>query len=103
MAGLFAWSFLMASAHGAGLMLIPAVAPLCLPDAAGQGLDPGGSMLIAVLALGLHTAAMLAVTAAVAFLVYEWLGVAVLRRGWINIDVLWTAALAACGVVLILQ
>jgi hypothetical protein len=46
---------------------------------------------------------MLAVTAAVAFLVYDWLGIAVLRRGWVNLDAVWTAALAACGILLLLQ
>jgi hypothetical protein len=45
---------------------------------------------------------MLAATGAVALLVYDWLGVAVLRRGWINLDLLWTAALVAVGVWLLL-
>ena len=45
---------------------------------------------------------MLATTGAVALLVYDWLGVAVLRRGWINLDLLWTAALIAAGVWLLL-
>jgi len=96
LAGLALWSFLMASAHGAGLMLIPVVVPLCLSDAA-PGLD-NASVPIALAALGVHTATMLATIAAIALVVYHWVGVAFLRRGWINLDLVWTAALALCGV-----
>ena len=56
---------------------------------------------MAIAALGVHTAAMLAVIAAIALLVYEWVGLAFLRRGWINLDLVWTAALAASGAVLL--
>ena len=96
--GLLAWSFLMAGAHGAGLMLVPVLMPLCLTGAVGAS----DSTLTSLAAVGLHTAAMLAVTAAIALLVYDWLGVGVLRRGWINLDLLWTAALIATGAVLLL-
>ena len=56
---------------------------------------------LALAALAVHTAAMLAAIGAVAFVVYEWAGVAFLRRGWINVDLIWTAALAACGAILL--
>jgi len=94
--GLALWSFLMATAHGAGLMLIPVVVPLCLSGPA-QGLD-NASIPLALAALGVHTATMLATIAAIALIVYRWVGVAFLRRGWVNLDLLWTAALALCGV-----
>ena len=62
----------------------------------------GGAVSGALLAVAVHSGAMLATTGAVALLVYDWLGVAVLRRGWINLDLLWTAALIAAGVWLLL-
>jgi len=54
----------------------------------------------AVAAVVVHTAAMLASAGLVALLVYEWVGLAFLRRGWINFDLVWVAALAVAGVVL---
>jgi hypothetical protein len=96
--GLFVWSFLMANAHGAGLMLIPAVIPLCLAMSPAHQLTATGSISAALLALGLHTAAMLATIGTIAIVVYKWIGVAFLRRGWINLDLLWTIALVACGI-----
>jgi hypothetical protein len=98
-AGLFLWSFLMASAHGAGLMLAPALIPLCVSAAAVD--TQGGAVAISLAAVGVHTAAMLIATGAVAWLVYDWVGVAFLRRGWINLDLLWTGALLATGTVLL--
>ncbi len=97
LAGLVVWSFLMATAHGAGLMLVPALMPLC------SGMAPisGGSLLVSLAAVGLHTLATLVVTGLCAVVVYEWLGLAVLRRGWINFDLLWTGALVAVGAGLI--
>jgi hypothetical protein len=96
-AGLLLWSFLMAGAHGAGLMLVPALIPLCLATPSDAGPMHSGSLLISLGAVALHTAAMLVVTGAIALAVYEWIGVAFLRRGWINLDRLWILALAATG------
>jgi hypothetical protein len=96
--GLLAWSFVMASAHGAGLMLVPALLPLCtgaLPQATGADVIP------ALEALGVHTAAMLATIAAIALAVYNWIGVGFLRRGWINLDLVWIGALVVCGLLLL--
>jgi hypothetical protein len=100
--GLLLWSFLMATAHGAGLMLLPAIMPLCLaaspmPDAA------AGSVGITLAAIGVHAAATLAVTALIAIVVYQWLGVAILRSAWLNFDRMWNAALAATGLILLIQ
>ncbi len=100
--GLALWSFLMASAHGAGLMLIPALVPLCLAATPAKELTAGGSMLTALAAVGVHTAAMLAVTGTIAIIVYRWVGLAFLRRGWLNVDLLWTAALVVAGLFLII-
>ena len=99
--GLTAWSFLMASAHGAGLMLIPALIPLCLAGVASGEITRSGSLLISLAAIGVHTAAMLALTGAIAIVVYEWIGLAFLRRGWINLDLLWSAALLTTGLILL--
>ncbi len=98
LAGLALWSFLMASTHGAGLMLVPALIPLC------GGTMPvigGGSLAVALAAIGVHTLATLIVTGLIALVVYEWVGLGVLRRGWINFDLLWTGALVAVGSLLL--
>ena len=96
--GLLAWSFVMASAHGAGLMLLPALLPLCV----GSGAQAAGAAVApAAVALGVHTAAMLATIAAVSLAVYNWIGVGFLRRGWINLDLVWIGALVACGLLLL--
>lgn len=63
--GLLLWSFMMATAHGAGLMLIPALIPLCLSDTPAREITASGSLAMALAAVGLHTIAMLAVTAAI--------------------------------------
>ena len=102
MLGLGAWSFLMASAHGAGLMLVPVLIPLCLAGSPAQELTASGSLPIALAAVGVHTLAMLATTAVIALAVYQWLGLAFLRKGWVNLDLLWTIALVATGLVLLL-
>ena len=102
LAGLFVWSFLMAAAHGAGLMLWPALMPLCLPGDAGA--VPASTPLVAGLAgVGVHTLAMLSVTAATAATVYEWIGLEVLRRAWLNIDALWVTALLVTGMLMLLS
>ena len=102
-AGLAAWSFLMASAHGAGLMVVPLLLDRAEPAmAAGHaghaGLDYAGADPLTGLALAtVHAAGYLAVSAMVAALVYEKLGVRFLRTGWINLDLVWAAALIATG------
>lgn len=102
MTGLAVWSFLMASAHGAGLMLVPVLIPLCLAAGPAREITASGSLPVSLAAIGVHTLAMLAVTGAIAVAVYEWLGLAFLRRGWLNVDRLWTVALIVAGAILIL-
>jgi hypothetical protein len=48
-----------------------------------------------------HTLAMLAVTGTIALLVYDWIGLGFLRRGWFNVDLIWTAALVVTGLLLL--
>ena len=89
------WSFVMASAHGAGLMLAPVF--LGLPGPAGHVHAGGGLVILAV-----HTAAMLLVMGAVALAIYETVGLALLRRAWVNLDLVWGAALLAAGAAMLL-
>jgi hypothetical protein len=104
------WSFLMASAHGAGLMLVPVLAglrgegvPSALAHAAHLGhvghQPPAASdaVLPTLAAVGLHSVAMLAVAGVVAVVVYQKVGVEVLRRAWVNLDFIWTGALVVVG------
>ena len=87
------WSFLMASAHGAGLMVLPVVlaGPHAHHHATAQGVANG------VWATLIHTLGYLTVTAAVALLVYQKFGLALLRRAWFNLDLIWAIALVATG------
>jgi hypothetical protein len=103
LAGLALWSFLMATAHGAGLMLLPILLPLHRA-AAGTHVHAtaGGPLAVSLAAVGVHTLAMLATTGTIAVVVYEWVGLAFLRRGWINLDLFWTLALLATGAILLL-
>jgi hypothetical protein len=101
-AGLGLWSFLIATAHGAGLMVLPALVPLCLSGSSSAISELNGTLPIAVTALAIHTAAMLVTMATISFIVYEWVGLAFLRSGWINLDLIWIVALVACGGFLVL-
>ena len=106
------WSFLMASAHGAGLMLLPLLLRLRSADAqaahdmaghAGHAAHMQMAGAIAaptaeITAVALHTAAMFLVMGAIALVVYEKLGLAILRRAWVNLDLLWAVALIVTGV-----
>jgi hypothetical protein len=100
MGGLTVWSFLMATAHGAGLMVVPVVMRMSM-SAAGEHAHhihiAGTGTGAAFFATGLHAAGYLAMTAFVAVLVFEKLGVGILRRAWINLDLIWSAALVATG------
>jgi hypothetical protein len=101
MAGLALWSFVMASAHGAGLMLVPVLLPIGRVGSGASYLTASGSIPITLAAVGVHTLAMLAVTGGIAVGVYEWVGLAFLRRSWINLDWLWTAALVTTGFIVL--
>jgi hypothetical protein len=92
------WSFLMASAHGAGLMLLPVVlaGPHAHHMAASQGASSGVSATL------IHTLGYFTVTAAIALLVYQKFGLAMLRRSWFNLDLIWAAALVITGIAALL-
>ena len=94
---LAAWSFLMATAHGAGLMIAPTLVAVAHP---GGAEEPTASLARTLaLAVALHTVVMLAVMAIVAWIVYRKVGLAVLRRGWVNFDLIWALALFVVGAV----
>jgi len=96
------WSFLMASAHGAGLMVLPVLLGSSTVEAA----DPipahhhiaAASPLAGILATLVHTTAYLAVAGLLAWIVYRKLGLALLRKTWLNFNLIWGVALVAAGV-----
>ncbi|TAN32042.1 hypothetical protein EPN29_09945 [bacterium] len=94
--GLVGWSFLMSSAHGAGLMLAPVLLGLPI-SAAYHSLRE--ISLLAVAAASLHVAAMLFVMGVVSVVVYERVGLGILRRGWFNLDLGWSLVLIASGAI----
>jgi hypothetical protein len=100
MSGLAVWSFLMATTHGAGLMVVPVFVGMSMAGEAGHThhvATAGGGAATALVATSLHAVGYLAVTAFIAVLVFEKLGVGILRRAWLNLDLIWAAALMATG------
>lgn len=97
LAGLAVWSFAMATVHGAGMMLVPVLMPLAQGGEHAHHMPMTTSLGVAALAVLVHSLAVLLTTGAVALIVYEWVGLDFLRRGWINLDLLWTAALIGMG------
>jgi hypothetical protein len=101
MGGLTAWSFLMATCHGAGLMVLPAFLGM---TASAQGASchvhgtAATNAAMAVTATLVHGAGYLIVTALVAWLIFAKVGVGILRKAWFNLDLLWAIALIATGV-----
>jgi hypothetical protein len=100
--GLAAWSFVMATAHGAGMMLIPVLMPLAQGGEHAHHMPITHSLWVGSLAVLVHSLAMLVTTGIVALSVYQWVGLDFLRRGWINLDLVWTAALIGIGLWLVL-
>ena len=101
------WSLMMATAHGAGLMVVPVFVGMSMTDG-----NPhlhhvtaavGTTARVALFAAGLHAVSYLAVTALVAVLVFDKLGVGILRRAWFNLDLIWAVALVASGAVTLLM
>ena len=98
------WSFLMSSAHGAGLMVAPVLigAGVASASAHDHAVEAAGgdsaALLTSALGLLLHVAAMVAVMGVVAVLVYDRWGVAILRKAWINLDGVWAGAFVLAGV-----
>jgi hypothetical protein len=99
------WSFLMASAHGAGLMVVPVLLGSSTVEAASHmathnmiAASPLGGLLATVV----HTAAYLAVMGILAWVIYRKFGLAILRKAWFNFNLVWGAALVATGVFTVL-
>jgi hypothetical protein len=100
------WSFIMASAHGAGLMLFPILIGMTPHSAHGAhqmaAAHAAHTVWQAVGVVMLHTGAMVLVMGAIAIVVYDFVGLAILRSAWINLDTIWASALVAAGLVSIL-
>lgn len=96
------WSFLMASAHGAGLMVLPVLLGSGTVQAADQmashhAMATSPSPLTGMLGAAVHAAAYLAVTGLIAWVVYRWLGLGLLRKAWLDFNLVWGAALVITG------
>jgi hypothetical protein len=116
------WSFLMATAHGAGLMLMPVLlgmggqhgeqighdmqmgAGMDMGHAEHAALVPaaGSGPLVPLAAIVVHTMAQLLVAALIALVVYQSVGLSVLRRAWLNLDLIWVITLIIAGVLILL-
>lgn len=94
------WSFLVASVHGAGLMVLPIFMRMSTMEHTSTGTSSlaSGTLTAAIVATVLHAASYLLVSAAVALLVFEKLGIGVLRKAWFNVDLIWATALMGTGV-----
>jgi hypothetical protein len=106
MGGLTGWSFLMATAHGAGLMVVPVFMGMSSSGAGEHAHHMPAAAAgagAALFATGLHAVGYLAVTAFIAVLVFEKLGVGILRRAWFNVDLIWSAALVATGTLTLMR
>jgi hypothetical protein len=111
-ADLTLWSFLMATAHGAGLMVVPvlwrgtsAEASVRMGDHANAMLhgSAGTSPLAGLTATLIHTAGYLLVTGLIAWVIYTKVGLAILRKAWFNVDAVWGVALVATGLITFLM
>jgi hypothetical protein len=98
------WSWLMASAHGAGLMVVPvllgAKSVFCGTNPVGFNAIQSIQPLIATAAVTVHTASHLLVSGFIAWIVYDFIGLAVLRRSWINLDLIWCFSLLGAAIIL---
>jgi hypothetical protein len=108
------WSFLMATAHGAGLMLLPFMLGLCTTSPAwaesSAAADPSAlghaavmdylarsNLVTALVVAAVHTLAMIGAGLAMAWIVYRYLGLRVLRSAWLNLDTVWGVSLMVAG------
>jgi hypothetical protein len=97
-AQLTSWSFLMSSIHGAGLMLLPVLVAGPAPAGHAHLKAAEVSLWTGLGATLVHTVAMVAVAGTIALLVYEIVGLRILRSAWINLDRIWAYALVAAGI-----
>jgi hypothetical protein len=98
------WSFAVAIAHGAGLMLVPIYLGLCREADLNNGHEAAGVLInvslgMAVLVATVHATAMIAAGGCMAWLVYRYLGLKFVSRSWFNLDTSWAASLILVGVI----
>jgi len=98
------WSFLAATAHGAGLMLVPIYLGLCGPSFRDAGHSAAGTLMAgnlgtAFLVSFTHTVAMTMAGGVIAVAIYFWLGLEFLSRTWFNLDVVWALSLILVGAI----
>jgi hypothetical protein len=101
------WSFTIALAHGAGLMLVPIYLGLCKSSDLGSGHEAADALInaslkMAVLVSAAHSIAMIAAGGSLAWLVYRYLGLKFLSRSWFNLDTAWAVSLILVGAVALL-
>jgi hypothetical protein len=100
------WSFVVAIAHGAGLMLVPIYLGLCTAADLDRGHEAAGALInanlgMAVLVSVVHSLAMIAASGILAWLVYRYLGLKFLSRSWFNLDATWASSLILVGALLL--
>lgn len=98
------WSFAVATAHGAGLMLVPIYLGLCRVEEIDVGHQAaatliGGNLVVAILVSVFHAGAMIATGGMIAFAVLEWLGLKFLSKSWFNLDAIWALSLVLIGAI----
>jgi len=98
------WSFAVAIAHGAGLMLVPIYLGLCRAADLDKGHEAAGALInanvgMAVLVSAVHSVAMIVAGGLLAWLVYRYLGLKFVSRGWFNLDATWAFSLVLVGAI----
>ena len=98
------WSFAVAIAHGAGLMLVPIYLGICRAADLDKGHEAAGALIdatlgMAVLVSVVHSIAMIAAGGVLAWLVYRYLGLKFVSRSWVNLDAIWAVSLVLVGAV----
>jgi hypothetical protein len=100
------WSFLMASAHGAGLMILPFLLPPAARSTVGHHhahAAEAAGLAFPGLAVAVHTVAYFTAMALIAWVVYRRFGLRLLRTAWINLDAIWAGALVVTGAIVLLN
>jgi len=98
------WSFVVAIAHGAGLMLVPIYLGLCRGADADHGSAAVGALVGANLGMALlvslvHSCAMIGAGGLLAWIVYRYVGLKLIARSWFNLDASWAVSLILVGVI----
>ncbi len=98
------WSFAVAMAHGAGLMLVPIYLGLCRTEELDSGHQAafalmGGNLSVAIMVAVVHAGAMIISGGVLAIAVHAWLGLTFLSKSWFNLDLVWALSLILVGVI----